>query len=898
MALTSVVPSYALGMSGDVIPNNLGVVPYSTFHTALLPHPNPLGLGSPSNISTGLMLATQATSQNPYCPPITLTNGFYANTNYPNNAESFCYVQPNETNPLLSAYHTYPTSINMPLQAPHLSCDKLYTSNNTQNALLPTVNSNSTNSTNATNNNNNYNNKSELSSKLELSNIETSHHLLEDTTHIITDKSTSSSSTTHGDVESGHQNNSLLVLRLLMSGKEVGSIIGKRGENVRKYREESGARINISDGSSPERIVTITGTTEQIYIAFTLMSQKFEDDFTQGLLRMGDETVSCPPVTLRLLVPVTQCGSIIGKGGSKIKDVRELTGASIQVASEALPTSTERTVTISGTADAISKCIQLLCDIFLECPTKGPVILYRPKPAVSNPALMCSPTPFSSGLLQSTLSGLPISVCESSHESGYTTPMFTSSPLLTTHDVNTASPTSLTRSYAGQFGIPSGILSGVNGATAAGTPGAVNGVSSPSIVPNLQAQNTIHSPLTVIGSSRPINPMSDQMTDQVHLFAALNQIDLANFQSQFSSILTPLPNTSPLAAGVHSIGQPLNIPELSLGPGLLGCYPAAAATALPIVGPPNNYMFSTPATLLKISSRLPEEQYTTSTTNSLNNFIVNQSDLCFTNGNNISSNDTSNCNVSMSIGSVNSYTALSTPPDPVRSMHGLQNTSSLLGLPSLSIGAILNAQQQQNPLISLTNTDENIVVREMIISNDVIGCIIGRGGTTINEIRNTSKAQIKISNCEDGAKERKITVSGKLDSVNLAQFLINSSIAIHQEMWAFNVRLASAATALMTKSDLAISSSCKLSEIDEKVANRSLSCDNQSLTDCTNSASSQLNSSLMLLKENLSPNLRQKIIEPILSSSSLFAHDEMNTTNSSKVRANHRTIRRSKLTPY
>ncbi|VDQ06265.1 unnamed protein product [Trichobilharzia regenti] len=185
-------------------------------------------------------------------------------------------------------------------------------------------------------------------------------------------------------------------------------------------------------------------------------------------------------------------------------------------------------------------------------------------------------------------------------------------------------------------------------------------------------------------------------------------------------------------------------------------------------------MFSTPATLLKISSRLPEEQYTTSTTNSLNNFIVNQSDLCFTNGNNISSNDTSNCNVSMSIGSVNSYTALSTPPDPVRSMHGLQNTSSLLGLPSLSIGAILNAQQQQNPLISLTNTDENIVVREMIISNDVIGCIIGRGGTTINEIRNTSKAQIKISNCEDGAKERKITVSGKLDSVNLAQFLINS----------------------------------------------------------------------------------------------------------------------------
>ncbi|CAH8537565.1 unnamed protein product [Heterobilharzia americana] len=783
MALTSVVPSYALGMSSDIIPNNVGVIPYSTFHTALLPHPNPLGLGNPPNLSTGLMLATQPTSQNPYCPPITLTNGYYTNTNYSNNGESFCYVQPNETNQLLSAYHTYPTSINLPLQAAHLSCDNLYTSNNTQNALLQTVNT--TNIITSSNHNMNG-----LGNKLEVSTMEASHHSLEDTTHTTIDRSNSSSSTTHGDIENSHQNTSLLVLRLLMSGKEVGSIIGKRGENVRKYREESGARINISDGSSPERIVTITGTTEQIYTAFTLMSRKFEDDFTQGLLRMGDETVSCPPVTLRLLVPVTQCGSIIGKGGSKIKDVRELTGASIQVASEALPTSTERTVTISGTADAISKCIQLLCDIFLECPTKGPVILYRPKPASGNPAaLMCSANSYSSGFLHSNLSGLPNSACENSHESGYTTPLFTSASLLT-NEVNSASPTSLTRSYASQFGIPSGILSGIAGGSA-GT-----GISSGSMITNLPTPNTIQSPLTVIGSSRPVNPISDIMTDQIHLFAALNQLDLTAFQSHFSSILSPLSNANPIASGVHSIGQPLSIPEISPTPSLLGCYPAAAA--LPVVGSPNNYIFSTPAALLKVSSRLPEDHFVASTNNSLNDIVASRSDLCISNANNISSNDTLNCNGSLSVGSVNNYTQLSTPLDPIRSIRGLQNTTSLLGLPSLSLGTLLNVQQQ-TPLIPLTNTEENIVVREMIISNDVIGCIIGRGGTTINEIRNTSKAQIKISNCEDGAKERKITVSGKLDSVNLAQFLINSSIAIHQEMWAFNVRLATAATALMTQ---------------------------------------------------------------------------------------------------
>lgn len=31
-----------------------------------------------------------------------------------------------------------------------------------------------------------------------------------------------------------------------------------------------------------------------------------------------------PPVTLRLVIPASQCGSLIGKGGSKIKEIREV----------------------------------------------------------------------------------------------------------------------------------------------------------------------------------------------------------------------------------------------------------------------------------------------------------------------------------------------------------------------------------------------------------------------------------------------------------------------------------------------------------------------------------------------------------------------------------------------
>ncbi|XP_030828955.1 poly(rC)-binding protein 3 isoform X2 [Strongylocentrotus purpuratus] len=142
----------------------------------------------------------------------------------------------------------------------------------------------------------------------------------------------------------------------------------------------SGARINISDGSCPERIVTITGSPEAINLAFKLITKKFDEDLSNSVLSPGTPK---PPVSLRLIVPTSQCGSLIGKGGSKIKDIRETTSASITVASEMLPSSTERAVTISGTPEAITKAIYQVCCVMLESPPKGATIPYRPKPATA-----------------------------------------------------------------------------------------------------------------------------------------------------------------------------------------------------------------------------------------------------------------------------------------------------------------------------------------------------------------------------------------------------------------------------------------------------------------------------------------------------------------------------------
>uniref|UniRef100_A0A3B3QCA2 K Homology domain-containing protein n=1 Tax=Paramormyrops kingsleyae TaxID=1676925 RepID=A0A3B3QCA2_9TELE len=180
--------------------------------------------------------------------------------------------------------------------------------------------------------------------------------------------------------------NVMLTIRLLMHGKVCFPLSSSYCLPYFScyFSAASGARINISEGSCPERIVTITGPTDAIFKAFSMIAVKFEEEINAS---MTNSTVtSKPPVTLRLVVPASQCGSLIGKGGSKIKEIRETTGAQVQVAGDMLPNSTERAVTISGSPEAIIQCVKQICVVMLESPPKGATIPYRPK-STSTPIL-------------------------------------------------------------------------------------------------------------------------------------------------------------------------------------------------------------------------------------------------------------------------------------------------------------------------------------------------------------------------------------------------------------------------------------------------------------------------------------------------------------------------------
>jgi heterogeneous nuclear rnp K-like protein len=78
--------------------------------------------------------------------------------------------------------------------------------------------------------------------------------------------------------------------------------------------------------------------------------------------------------------------------------------------------------------------------------------------------------------------------------------------------------------------------------------------------------------------------------------------------------------------------------------------------------------------------------------------------------------------------------------------------------------------------------------QQIYIPNDLVGCIIGKGGSKINEIRSISGSQIRIMEpganvpgaAGGGPNERLVTVTGQPQQIQTAvQLLYHVSIAIY-----------------------------------------------------------------------------------------------------------------------
>ncbi|BFZ65016.1 PAB1 binding protein [Saitoella coloradoensis] len=178
-----------------------------------------------------------------------------------------------------------------------------------------------------------------------------------------------------------------LDIRALVTKKEAATIIGKGGENVASLREQGGARISLSENvkGSIERILTVTGTPETVAKTFGLLVRTLTGE------PASPSTASSKTYALRLLIPHSLLGHLIGPSGTTIREIQSLSNARLNASEGLLPLSTERALVVVGVADAVHIALWHVCERIREKLAKSlgrgvgilaGVVGYNPVPVV------------------------------------------------------------------------------------------------------------------------------------------------------------------------------------------------------------------------------------------------------------------------------------------------------------------------------------------------------------------------------------------------------------------------------------------------------------------------------------------------------------------------------------
>jgi len=193
-------------------------------------------------------------------------------------------------------------------------------------------------------------------------------------------------------------------MRLLISHNLMGTIIGRNGLKIKAIQDGSGARMVASKEILPqstERVVDVQGSPEAIGRAIEEIGRCLLEDWERGVGTVlynpgvadersggrrshgyqssyngrranGDSNARAPsppsptagnPANLRtqnISIPSDMVGCIIGRGGTKITEIRRLSGSKISIAKAPHDETGERMFTIVGTPEANEKALFLL----------------------------------------------------------------------------------------------------------------------------------------------------------------------------------------------------------------------------------------------------------------------------------------------------------------------------------------------------------------------------------------------------------------------------------------------------------------------------------------------------------------------------------------------------------
>lgn len=201
-----------------------------------------------------------------------------------------------------------------------------------------------------------------------------------------------------------------MCFKILIHQSLAGAIIGRGGAIIKSMQEDTGAKISLSTeplAGSTEKTVSVTGNTEQLQAAITRILTQIRDN----PMRPGTTSIpyvpgqpagyGAPPVGYgappagygmppqgygmtpqgygmppqgmpmgapqggptkleKIVIPTICAGTVIGKGGSIIRDIKMQSGTTISVAAPEPTAPNDRVVSISGPPQGITTAIFLI----------------------------------------------------------------------------------------------------------------------------------------------------------------------------------------------------------------------------------------------------------------------------------------------------------------------------------------------------------------------------------------------------------------------------------------------------------------------------------------------------------------------------------------------------------
>lgn len=150
-------------------------------------------------------------------------------------------------------------------------------------------------------------------------------------------------------------------LKTLIPSGSAGVIIGKKGETIAQLQSDTSAQVKMSKANefypgTMERVCLITGNVDAILKVLSFIMKK---------------VLEKPEV--KILVPNTTAGMIIGKGGIYIKQIKEESGAYVQISQKDNDKSlVERCITVnsSDSENTRTACMMILAKI-VDDPQSG-----------------------------------------------------------------------------------------------------------------------------------------------------------------------------------------------------------------------------------------------------------------------------------------------------------------------------------------------------------------------------------------------------------------------------------------------------------------------------------------------------------------------------------------------